>query len=304
MNNDNQNTQTVLIIGATGYIGSAVVEEAVNQGYDVIAVTRSPAKEGQFAGAEVVVADVSDPASMAKIFARKVEVVISCLATRSGLPKDFDDIDYKATLNVLNAAQESGTDKFILLSAICVRKPDLPLQLAKLKMEDALMRSGIEYTIVRPTAYFWVFDTQTKMIMKGKPGYVVGTGNQATHNPIAKEDLAEFMVSSISNSERRNRVFILGGPEVPDNIVTYRDSLKMVFESLGKEPKIVSIPAWVLTALIRITWFIGLFVRKIGVFSAFLKVTQYYLVNDMRAPGYGSKTLKQHLMDTTREIET
>jgi len=304
MNNDNQNTQTVLIIGATGYIGSAVVEEAVNQGYDVIAVTRSPAKEGQFAGAEVVVADVSDPAAMAKIFARKVEVVISCLATRSGLPKDFDDIDYKATLNVLNAAQESGTDKFILLSAICVRKPDLPLQLAKLKMEDALMRSGIEYTIVRPTAYFWVFDTQTKMIMKGKPGYVVGTGNQATHNPIAKEDLAEFMVSSISNSERRNRVFILGGPEVPDNIVTYRDSLKMVFESLGKEPKIVSIPAWVLTALIRITWFIGLFVRKIGVFSAFLKVTHYYLVNDMRAPGYGSKTLKQHLMDTTREIET
>ena len=78
----------------------------------------------------------------------------------------------------------------------------------------------------------------------------------------------------------------------------------MVFESMGKEPKIVSIPAWVFTALISITWFIGLFVRKIGVFSAFLKVTQYYLVNDMRAPGYGSKTLKQHLMDTTREIET
>jgi divinyl chlorophyllide a 8-vinyl-reductase len=304
MNNDNQNTQTVLIIGATGYIGSAVVEEAVSQGYDVIAVTRSPAKEGQFAGAEVVVADVSDPASMAKIFARKVDVVISCLATRSGLPKDFDDIDYKATLNVLNAAQESGTDKFILLSAICVRKPDLPLQLAKLKMEDALMRSGIEYTIVRPTAYFWVFDTQTKMIMKGKPGYVVGTGNQATHNPIAKEDLAEFMVSSISNSERRNRVFILGGPEVPDNIVTYRDSLKMVFESMGKEPKIVSIPSWLLTAVIRLTWFIGLFFRKIGVFSEFLKITQYYLENDMRAPGYGSITLKQYLMDTTREIQT
>ncbi|TDJ46268.1 MAG: NAD-dependent epimerase/dehydratase family protein [Gammaproteobacteria bacterium] len=304
MNNDTKNTQTVLIIGATGYIGGAVVEEAVSQGYDVITVTRSPASEGQFGGAEVVVADVSDPASMAKIFARKVDVVISCLATRSGLPKDFDDIDYKATLNVLNAAQENGAGKFILLSAICVRKPDLPLQLAKLKMEDALMRSGIEYTIVRPTAYFWVFDTQTKMIMKGKPGYVVGTGNQATHNPIAKEDLAEFMVSSISNSERRNRVFILGGPDVPDNIITYRDSLKMVFESLGKEPKIVSIPAWVLTALIRITWFIGLFVRKIGVFSAFLKVTQYYLVNDMRAPGYGSKTLKQHLMDTNRNIQT
>ena len=249
MNNDNNNTQTVLIIGATGYIGSAVVEESVRQGYSVIAVTRSPANEGQFDGAEVVVADVTDPASIAKIFSRKIDVVISCLATRSGLPQDFDDIDYKATLNVLNAAQESGTDKFILLSAICVRKPDLPLQLAKLKMEDALIRSGIDYTIVRPTAYFWVFDVQTKMIAKGKPGYVIGTGEQAIHNPIAKEDLAEFMVGSISNSERKDRVYILGGPEVPENIVTYKEALLMVFESMGKEPKIVSIPRWVMIAV-------------------------------------------------------
>jgi divinyl chlorophyllide a 8-vinyl-reductase len=304
MNNDNTNTQTVLIIGATGYIGSAVVAESVHQGYDVIAVTRSSAKDGQFNGAEVIVADVADPASIAKLFNRKIDVVISCLACRSGLPKDFDDIDYKATLNVLNAAQESGTKKFILLSAICIRKPDLPLQLAKLKMEDALIRSGIDYTIVRPTAYFWVFDVQTKMIAKGKPGYVIGTGEQATHNPIAKEDLAEFMVGSINNSERKDRVFILGGPEVPDNIITYKDSMKMVFESLGKKPNIVSIPRWVLMALIRTTWFIGLFVRKIGVFSEFLKVVLYYLENDMRAPGYGSITLKQYLMDTTREIQT
>jgi divinyl chlorophyllide a 8-vinyl-reductase len=302
--NDNKNTQTVLIVGATGYIGSAVVEESVRQGYDVVAVTRSPAKEGQFAGAEVVVADVSDPASIAKAFTRKVDAVISCLACRSGLPQDFDDIDYTATLNVLNAAQENGTGQFILLSAICVRKPDLPLQLAKLKMEDALMRSGIDYTIVRPTAYFWVFDVQTKMIAKGKPGYVVGTGDQATHNPIAKEDLAEFMVDSINNNERKDRVFVLGGPEVPDNIVTYKDSLEMVFESMGKESNIVTIPNWVLTSVIRLTWFIGLFFRKIGVFSQFLRVTHYYLVNDMRAPGYGSITLKQHLMDTTREIQT
>jgi divinyl chlorophyllide a 8-vinyl-reductase len=297
MNGANKDTQTVLIIGATGYIGSAVVEEAVHQGYDVIAVTRSPAKEDQFTGAEVVVANVSDAAAIAKVFTRKIDVVISCLACRSGLPQDFDDIDYKATLNVLNAAQASGTGKFILLSAICVRKPDLPLQLAKLKMEDALIRSGINYTIVRPTAYFWVFDVQTKMIRKGKPSYVVGTGDQATHNPIAKEDLAEFMVSSINNSERKDRVFILGGPEVPDNIVTYKESLAMIFDAMGKPPNIVSIPRWVLMAVIHSTWFIGLFVRKIGVFSEFLKVVLYYLENDMRAPGYGSITLKQHLMD-------
>ncbi|MGI9309572.1 MAG: NAD(P)H-binding protein [Gammaproteobacteria bacterium] len=304
MGDTNKGGKTVLIVGATGYIGSAVVTEAVAQGFDVIAVTRSLNNDRQFDGAEVVLADVSDPASIARAFNRKVDVVISCLACRSGLAEDFDAIDYKATVNVLNAAQENGTEKFILLSAICVRKPDLPLQLAKLKMEDELIRSGIDYTIVRPTAYFWVFDVQTKMIKKGKPGYLIGSGEQAVSNPIAREDLAEFMVDSIHNDERRNRVFIIGGPEVPGNIITYKDSVEWIFESMGKEPKVVCIPGWAVTAVIRTTWFIGLFIRKFGVFSEFLKVVYYYLENDMRAPGYGSRTLQQHLLDTSRKVET
>ena len=295
---------TVLVFGATGYIGSAVVAEAVQQGYDVIAVTRSRPTDRQFDGAEVVLADVTDSASVSNIFNRKIDIVISCLACRSGLARDFDAIDYKATLNILNAALENGARQFILLSAICVRKPDLPLQLAKLKFEDALMRSGMDYTIVRPTAYFWVFDAQTRNIQNGKPGFVIGTGDQASHNPIAKEDLAEFMIGCIGNSEHINRIHIIGGPEVPENIVTYRDSLVMIFESMGKEPKLISVPSWLMLAVIGTTRFIGLFVRKIGVFSEFLKITHYYLHNDMRAPGYGSITIKQHLMDTTRKIQT
>jgi len=304
MTDDISNGKTVLVVGATGYIGNAVVAESVRRGYDVIAVTRSLKTDCEFEGAEVILADVADPASIAGAFNRRIDIVISCLACRSGLAKDFDDIDYKATLNVLNAALENGTEQFILLSAICVRKPDLPLQLAKLKMEDALIRSGINYTIVRPTAYFWVFDVQTRMIEKGKPGFLIGSGDQARHNPIAKEDLAEFMVGCIGSSEHINRLHIIGGPEVPGNIITYRDSLMMIFEALGKEPKLVSIPGWLYMAVIRITRFIGHFSRKIGVFSEFLHITYYYLNDDMRAPGYGSRTFKQHVLDTTEKIQT
>ena len=304
MNDDKKSGQTILVVGATGYIGNAVVTESVRRGYDVIAVTRSLKNDYQFEGAEVLLADVTDPASIAKAFNRKIDIVISCLACRSGLAQDFDEIDYKATLNVLNTAKENGTDQFILLSAICVRKPDLPLQLAKLKMEDALIRSGINYTIVRPTAYFWVFDAQTRMIENGKPGFLIGTGDQACHNPIAKEDLAEFMVGCIGSSEHINRLHIIGGPEVPENIITYRDSLVMIFESMGKEPNLISIPNWLFLALIRTTRFVGLFFRKIGVFSEFLHITYYYLNDDMRAPGHGSRTFKQYVLDTARKAQT
>jgi len=300
----NENSaKTVLIIGATGYIGSAVVAEAVKQGFDVITITRSNKQDSRLDGTEVVVADVTDPASVAQAFSRKIDVVISCLGCHSGLAQDFHDIDYKATLAILNLAKDKGTEKFILLSAICVRKPDLPLQLAKLKMEDELMRSGLEYTIVRPTAYFWVFDVQTRMIAKGRPGYVVGSGDQATHNPIAKEDLAEFMVDSIHKDERKDRVFVIGGPEVPGNIITYKESLEMIFDSMGKEPKVSSVPAWLVIAIIHLTGFIGIFFRKVGVFSEFLKIVYYYLVNDMRAPGYGTITFKQHVLDSAKETQ-
>jgi len=298
MNNEASTPKTVLIVGATGYIGSSVVAEAVKQGHRVIAVTRSAKSADQFVGAEVVQADVTDSASIATAFKGEIDAVISCLGCHSGLAKDFDAIDYQATLNVMNAALENGTKEFILLSAICVRKPELPLQLAKLKFEDELMRSGLNYTIVRPTAYFWVFDSQRKLIAKGRPGFLIGTGEQSCHNPISKEDLAEFMVSSIGNPERQDRVFVIGGPEVPGNIISYKDGLNMVFKSMGKEPRFISVPGWAFTGLIGLTGFIGLFSRKIGEFSELLKIIYYYMRYDMRAPGYGSDTFEQHVTAT------
>ncbi len=301
MNESKANDKTVLIVGATGYIGSAVVAESVRRGYHTIAVTRSTPKDGQFPGAEVVLADVTDPAGIAEVFNRKIDVVISCLGCHSGTARDFFRIDYEVTLDILNAAIANGATQFILLSAICVRQPELPLQLAKLKMEDALMRSGINYTIVRPTAYFWVFDVQTPMILKGASGKLIGGGEMAEHNPIAKEDLAEFMVGSIDNEERRDRVFVIGGPDVPDNIISSKKSMEMLFEALGKPPKMVSLPAWLLVFAIRLTGLFGLFFRKSSVVSEFLKIIYYYDTNDMRAPGYGSITFKQYVNDMAPE---
>ena len=78
----------------------------------------------------------------------------------------------------------------------------------------------------------------------------------------------------------------------------------MIFEALGKEPRIISVPDWMFTALIRITRFIGLFTRRVAVFSAFLNVVYYYMVNDMRAPGYGSVTLRQYLTDANKKVQT
>ena len=78
----------------------------------------------------------------------------------------------------------------------------------------------------------------------------------------------------------------------------------MAFESLGKTPKIINVPSWLYMAFIRVTRFIGHFSRKIGVFSEFLHVTYYYLHDDMRAPGYGTRTLRQHMLGSEQSVRT
>ena len=92
-----------------------------------------------FPGTDVRFGDVSDPESLRNVaFDAPVDVVVSCLASRNGGIQDSWDIDYRATLNCLTAARQAGAAHFVLLSAICVQKPLLEFQRAKLKFEAEL----------------------------------------------------------------------------------------------------------------------------------------------------------------------
>lgn len=110
------------------------------------------------------------------------DVVISCLASRSGVREDAYRVDYEATLNTLEAAKAAGVKHFILLSAYCVRKPLLQFQHAKLKFEKALVDAGnddaqpIRYTIVRPTAFFKSVSGQLELLQQGWPFVMFGDG--------------------------------------------------------------------------------------------------------------------------------
>jgi divinyl chlorophyllide a 8-vinyl-reductase len=122
--------EKVVVVGATGYIGKAVVRQAVSRGYPTTAVVRdasAASSEPKFQGATVVQADVCNPSSLSGVAPFKkgeVDVVISCLASRSGSKKDSFAIDYQATLNALNAAREAGARHFVLLSAFCVKSAE------------------------------------------------------------------------------------------------------------------------------------------------------------------------------------
>ncbi len=74
----------------------------------------------------------------------------------SGAPKDAWRVDYQMHADILNAAKAGGVQQFVLLSAICVQKPKLAFQHAKLAFEAELIKSGMIYSIVRPDRVFQI----------------------------------------------------------------------------------------------------------------------------------------------------
>ena len=141
-----------------------------------------------------------------------IESVVSCLASRSGIKKEAFQIDYQATLNCLEAGIAYDAKHFVLLSAICVRKPLLQFQQAKLKFEAALQaQSSLTWSIVRPTAFFKSVSGQMERLQQGKSFLMFQDTTRC--NPIAESDLATYLIDCISLESRRNKVINLGGPD-------------------------------------------------------------------------------------------
>ncbi|HSJ79267.1 MAG TPA: NAD(P)H-binding protein [Erythrobacter sp.] len=288
----------ILLAGASGTIGSAVARQLATDGHMVTALTRTA---------------LADPAQLAMVAAQtQPEVVISCIASRSGAPKDAEAVDYRANLAMLEAAKGAGTGQFILLSAICVQRPLLAFQHAKLKFEAALAASGIGYTIVRPTAFFKSLSGQVKRVKAGKPFLIFGGGNLTRCKPISDGDLARFIAGCIDNPEAANRILPIGGP---GPAISLREAGLLLFEVAGKEPRFKSVSPELFTWAGRI---LGLGAGMSGWFAEkaeYARIANYYATESMLVldpatgeyaadltPEYGVETLRDHYTQLLAQV--
>ena len=320
--------EKVVVVGATGYIGKAVVREAVRRGYPTTAVVRdraAAAAEPKFQGATVAQADVCNPATLSSgpLAKGAVDVVVTCLASRSGSKKDSFAIDYQATLNCLEAARAAGARHFVMLSAFCVKSAErndpyaLQFQYAKQKMEEALRaQSDMTYTIVRPTAFFKSVSGQVEVVNGGSPFvfFDLGDGKCATCNPISEPDLAAALIDTIADPAQKNALWNLGGP---DEGMSMRQQGELVSDVLGKdEAKLLGVPIGIFDAIINglqgladgakaldeklegKLQLVGDAVEKFEDAAEFGRIGRYYAIEDMLttdpAEKYGKTTLRQH----------
>jgi len=313
----------VLVVGSTGYIGKFVTRELIKRGYQTVALAREQSgikgksspedTRKELEGAEVRFGDVNNVRSLADTaFNDPVDVVVSCLASRTGGKKDSWDIDYQATMNTLEAGRAAGAKHYVLLSAICVQKPLLEFQKAKLKFEAALQKTeGMTYSIVRPTAFFKSIAGQVETLKSGKPYIMFGDGTLAACKPISESDLASFIADCVQGEDRINKVLPIGGP---GKAYTAKEQAEMLFRIMGKEPKYFGVPVALMDFIIGLLETIGKLIPAVGESAEFGRIGKYYATESMlvwdeargeydadATPSYGSDTLEAFFTKAVKE---
>jgi divinyl chlorophyllide a 8-vinyl-reductase len=224
--------------------------------------------------------DVSNPASLVSdgFQGERFDAVMSCMASRTGAPNDAWAIDHQAHVNLLAAAEETGVSHFVQLSAICVQKPVLAFQHAKLAFEAALMASGLRYSIVRPTAFFKSLSGQIERVRRGKPFLLFGDGALTSCKPISDNDLADYLADCLEDQHRWNRVLPIGGP---GDAITPRRQGEFLFSLLGRPPLFRSVPLALLDGIVGALSFVAPIAPPLAEKAELARIGRYYATESM-----------------------
>lgn len=305
----------VLLLGATGTIGVATAQALVQRRHEVVCFVRSrPGAQGDLAanpkfsalaGTTIRYGDPTDARSLLQDgFAHeRFDAVISCMASRTGSPRDAWRVDHQAHVHALEAAQAMGVQHFVLLSAICVQKPLLAFQHAKLAFEKVLRASGLTYSIVRPTAYFKSLSGQMERVKKGKPFLIFGDGNLTACKPISDKDLGDFIAGCLDDPARHNQILPIGGP---GQAITPRQQGEYLFQLLGQAPRFKSVPVAFLDGIICVLSWVGKVIPAAADKAELARIGRYYatesmLVWDASANRYAAELTPSHGQQTLFE---
>jgi len=302
----------VLLLGASGTIGLATARALMRHGHEVVCFLRKPQTPNADASLKLsevlqgAILRFGDPCRLESLqqdgFVNEhFDAVVSCMASRTGTPRDAWAVDHRAHVWLLQAAKEAGVQYFVQLSAICVQKPLLEFQRAKLAFEKALIESGLTYAIVRPTAFFKSLSGQLARVKNGKPFLIFGDGKLTACKPISDDDLGDFMAECLANPSRHNQILPIGGP---GPAITPLEQGDYLFQLLGKQPKFQSVPVKMLDLIIGVLNLLGKVIPAAADKAELARIGRYYATESMlvwnaeaheydpeRTPSYGQQTL-------------
>ena len=309
----------VLVVGGTGTAGRATVRALAAGGHEVTCLVRSRRRAEALLppGVERLACDVSDPSSVRRALrGRRFDAWVCALASRTGAPAEAWAIDYRASALTLEATRERGATRAALVSAICVQRPRLAFQHAKLALERHIARSGPRYSIVRPTAFHKSLSGQVERVRRGRPFLIFGDGTLTRCKPIGDDDLGDYLAGCLVDPARRNRILPIGAPGA---VITPREQGETLFALAGRAPRFRQVPVGLFDVVGGVLDRLGRLSPACAEKAELARIGRYYATESMlvldpltgrydadATPSTGTETLRDFhaaLLDGTASVE-
>jgi uncharacterized protein YbjT (DUF2867 family) len=230
----------ILVVGATGDLGSEVCQRLRDAGMPVRGLVRATADETKLErlrqmGVELAYGDLKNRDSLVAAVQDVDTVMTTATTTISRQPDDsIEATDRDGCLDLVAAAKAAGVGQFIYTSySRNIQSGTDPCALthAKRSLESAMQSSGMTYTILRPSYYMEVWLSPIVGFDYLNASATIYGAGKTPVSWISRSDVAAFAVASLDNAHARNATLELGGPEAlsPLEVVS-------IFESVGGRP--------------------------------------------------------------------
>ena len=242
----------ILVVGATGNLGRKVVRTLRASGEEVRAMTRaiSKADELKSLGAQPVRGDLTDPESLDFALRGARAVVLAAHSILGRGAESSEAVDDEGHRALIDRAKGAGVEHIIYTSVIgASRNHPVDFWRTKARVEEHLRESGVDYTIVRASAFMEVhaYMLLGKAVIEGKRVMVMGKGTNP-RNFVAAEDVAKVIMGALRIPALRGETIDVGGPE---NLTAHQ--VVEVFEKVsGRKARIRHIPITMVRVMARV----------------------------------------------------